>query len=126
MLALLDEGFATSMADYQEALAHQASFRSAVARSLAGIDALVTPATPTPAPASLVTTGDPGFNSPWSHAGVPTASIPCVLTNSGMPIALQFIGDAWNEARLLSVAAWCEEKLNFCWRPSMQTANGRQ
>ncbi len=125
LAALLDEGFATSMADYQEALVHQTQFRNAVARSLSGVDALVTPATPTAAPASLSTTGDPRFNSPWSHAGVPTVCIPCALTAAGMPIALQLIGPAWSEARLLSVAAWCEEKLNFCWRPSMQV-DGRR
>ena len=51
MAALIDEGFAISMADYQEALAASAwRFATRVARTLAGVDALVTPATPAPAP----------------------------------------------------------------------------
>jgi Asp-tRNA(Asn)/Glu-tRNA(Gln) amidotransferase A subunit family amidase len=111
--ALLAEGFATSMTDYQEALAHQARFRHAAARTLSSLDILVTPSTPTAAPASLATTGDPRFNSPWSHSGLPTMTIPCALTAAGMPISLQLIGPAWSEARLLEIAAWCEERLTF-------------
>ena len=50
MAALIDEGLAVSIGDYQEALQHQRAFSHAGERSLAGVDALVTPATPGPAP----------------------------------------------------------------------------
>lgn len=112
MAALLDEGFAISMAQYQEALQHQIAFRHAVQRAVADVDALVTPSTPGPAPASLPTTGDARFNSPWSHAGVPTASFPIALSG-GMPISLQLIGSPWSEARLMAVGAWCEQQIGF-------------
>jgi Asp-tRNA(Asn)/Glu-tRNA(Gln) amidotransferase A subunit family amidase len=116
---LLAEGFAVSLADYQEALRHQESFRNAMARTLAEVDALVTPATHTAAPEGLQSTGDPRFNSPWSHAGVPTVSIPCALTAAGLPISLQLVGPAWSEARLLAVATWCEGQLGFRVVPPM-------
>lgn len=116
--SLIDEGFATSMADYQEALRHQVAFSLAVARSLANVDAMVIPSTPTAAP-GVETTGDPKFNSPWSHAGVPTVSIPCALTPAGLPISLQFVGPAWSEPQLLAVATWCEERLAFNGVPPM-------
>ena len=119
MKALLEEGFAVKMAQYQEALRHQAAFRNNVARTLADVDALVVPSTVDAAPASLETTGDPRFNAPWSHAGVPTVSIPCALTSAGMPISLQLVGLPWSEARLLAVATWCEEKLGFEAAPTM-------
>jgi aspartyl-tRNA(Asn)/glutamyl-tRNA(Gln) amidotransferase subunit A len=119
MSEFLDEGFRTSMSDYQEALRHQVAFRHAVTRALAEVDALVTPSTVTAAPAGLESTGDPRFNSPWSHAGVPTVSIPCALTAAGMPLSLQLIGAAWSEARLLAIATWCEAKLNFAARPPL-------
>jgi aspartyl-tRNA(Asn)/glutamyl-tRNA(Gln) amidotransferase subunit A len=122
MKALLDEGFATSMADYQEALRHQVAFRSALERTLAEVDALVTPATPTAAPAGLESTGDPKFNSPWSYAGVPTVSIPCALSAAGLPLALQLVGSAWSEQRLLEVAAWCQQTLGFHAAPPMSSA----
>jgi Asp-tRNA(Asn)/Glu-tRNA(Gln) amidotransferase A subunit family amidase len=119
LAALLAEGFALSMADYQEGLRHQTGFRHAVDRMLANVDALVTPATPTAAPRGLASTGDPRFNSPWSHAGVPTVSIPFALTAAGLPIALQLIGAAWSEARLTAIATWCEGKLPFTAEPRL-------
>jgi aspartyl-tRNA(Asn)/glutamyl-tRNA(Gln) amidotransferase subunit A len=119
MSEFLDEGFGTSMSDYQEALRHQVAFRHAVARALTEVDALVTPSTLTAAPASLESTGDPRFNSPWSHAGVPTVSIPCGLTAAGLPVSLQLIGPAWSEAKLLAIAMWCEGMLNFTARPPL-------
>ena len=112
MAALIDEGFAVSMGEYQEALAHQRGFAHAVSRSLAEVDALLTPAAPGPAP-DRSTTGDPRFNSPWSHAGVPTVSIPIALTAGGLPIALQLVGPAWSEAELLATAEWCEAQIPF-------------
>jgi aspartyl-tRNA(Asn)/glutamyl-tRNA(Gln) amidotransferase subunit A len=119
MVEVLEEGFATSMAQYQEALRHQAAFRNTMAGMLAEVDALVTPATVTAAPASLDSTGDPRFNAPWSYAGVPTVSIPCALTAGGMPLSLQLVGEAWSEARLFAVARFCESALGFDAEPAM-------
>ncbi len=70
MAALIDEGFAVSMGEYQEALAHQRGFAHAVSRSLAEVDALLTPAAPGPAP-DRSTTGDPRFNSPGATPACP-------------------------------------------------------
>ena len=117
MAGLLAEGFDVSIADYQAALRHQHLFRQATLRALSGVDALVTPATPSPAPAGLASTGDPRFNSPWSFAGLPTVSIPMALVRSGLPISLQLIGPAWSEASLLAAAIWCERTLNFQAQP---------
>ncbi|MEW9836155.1 amidase family protein [Mesorhizobium marinum] len=43
--------------------------------------------------------------------GCPAISIPCGFTRSGLPVGLQIIGKPCFEARLLSVAAWCETVL---------------
>lgn len=125
MAAFIDEGLAVTMDEYQEALGNQAAFRDAMERTLADVDALVIPSTTSPAPADLTTTGDPRFNSPWSHAGVPTVSIPCALTKAGLPVSLQLVGRAWSEARLLAVAAWCEAKLGFDALPPMLDGKAR-
>jgi aspartyl-tRNA(Asn)/glutamyl-tRNA(Gln) amidotransferase subunit A len=109
---LLAEGFAITLAEYQEALRHQTAFRNAMERTLAGVDAVAIPSTVGPAP-DATTTGDPRFNSVWSHAGVPTVSIPCGLTKAGMPLSLQLLGRAWSEMELLRTAVWCEERLEF-------------
>jgi aspartyl-tRNA(Asn)/glutamyl-tRNA(Gln) amidotransferase subunit A len=111
--ALIEEGLSVTAVDYAAALKFQANFRREVLDSLSAFDALVAPATVTPAPASLETTGDPAFNSPWSLAGTPTLSLPCGLSPEGMPCSLQFIGRWRGEAELLRVAAWCEGQLGF-------------
>lgn len=119
MAELLAEGFAVSMADYQEALRHKVGFSNAVNQLLAEVDALVVPSTPTAAPAGLDTTGDPRFNAPWSHAGTPTVSVPCGLTAAGMPLGLQLVGPARSDARLLATAVWCEQVLEFSAVPKL-------
>jgi aspartyl-tRNA(Asn)/glutamyl-tRNA(Gln) amidotransferase subunit A len=109
---LLTEGFAVTMGEYQVALRHQTAFRNAMERTLSDVDAAVIPSTVGPAP-DTTTTGDPRFNSPWSHAGVPTVSIPCAVTKAGLPISLQLLGRAWSDLELLQTAVWCEQRLAF-------------
>ncbi len=117
MAGLIDEGLAISPSAYDEALRHQLAFREAVDAWLADVDAVAIPATPGPAPADLTTTGDPRFNSPWSHAGVPTISFPIALTNGGLPVAVQLVGRSWSEVSLLVAAVWCEHAIGFHRRP---------
>lgn len=111
--SLIEAGLSCQAVDYATALAHQRAFKQQMATCLEGFDALLTPAAPSAAPQRLDTTGDPKFNSPWTHAGLPTVSIPCGLTAEGMPTALQLVGAAHHERQLLATALWCEEVLDF-------------
>jgi amidase len=43
--------------------------------------------------------------------GCPAISIPCGLTRGGLPVGLQIVGEPYEEANLLSAAAWCEAVL---------------
>jgi aspartyl-tRNA(Asn)/glutamyl-tRNA(Gln) amidotransferase subunit A len=107
---LLEEGLACPASEYARTKEHQRQLSSEILECFQGVDALWTPATTGPAPAAK-TTGDPAFNSPWSYTGLPTVSIPAGWTPDGLPLAIQFIGRPWDEARLLAAAAWCEEVL---------------
>lgn len=111
---LLDEGLAARAVDYVAALDHQRQFRRALRAAFEGVDALVTPATPSTAP-SVETTGDPKFNSPWSYSGLPTVSFPVGLASDKLPLALQLIGKPRRDSQLLAHACWCEVVLEF-WR----------
>jgi Asp-tRNA(Asn)/Glu-tRNA(Gln) amidotransferase A subunit family amidase len=71
---------------------------------------LLTSATTTPAP-SAETTGNPAFNSPWSYTGLPTVSVPAGRAADGLPLSIQLIGRAWDEATVFAAAAWCESRL---------------
>ena len=44
------------------------------------------------APAGLDSTGDPVMNLPWTHAGLPTLTIPAGLNALGLPLGLQVAG----------------------------------
>jgi aspartyl-tRNA(Asn)/glutamyl-tRNA(Gln) amidotransferase subunit A len=80
-----------------------------MAACFGGVDALLTPAAPGPAP-DAATTGDPVFNSPWSYTGLPTVCFPAGRSAEGLPLAVQLVGRAWDEGRLLAAAAWCERQ----------------
>jgi Asp-tRNA(Asn)/Glu-tRNA(Gln) amidotransferase A subunit family amidase len=82
-------------------------------------DALLAPTIGAPAPRGLGSTGDPGFCAPFTFAGLPAISLPTGLDPSGLPLALQLVGAAWSEARLLAAAAWCESVIRFDAGPSL-------
>jgi aspartyl-tRNA(Asn)/glutamyl-tRNA(Gln) amidotransferase subunit A len=105
--SLLEEGLACPAPEYARCKEHQAQLRRAMASCLEGLDALLTPAAPGPAP-DAATTGDPVFNSPWSYVGFPTASFPAGTSPEGLPLSIQLAGRPWAEDELLATAAWCE------------------
>ena len=98
---------------YQYLLAQQCRrrFQANMDRLLASVDVLLTPATPSPAPRDLSTTGDPVFQASWTSGGFPTISIPSGLDASGMPLGIQLVGSLFAEERLLAVAQWCQKAI---------------
>ncbi len=110
--ALLEEGLACPAPEYARTKKHQRQLKKEMESCFSGVDALLTPATATAAPAAA-TTGDPVFNSPWSYTGLPTVTIPVGRDPEGLPLGLQLVGRAWGEAELLAAAAWCEEVVGF-------------
>jgi aspartyl-tRNA(Asn)/glutamyl-tRNA(Gln) amidotransferase subunit A len=84
-----------------------------------GVDALVTPTASGPAPADLATTGDSSLQLPWTFVGLPAISLPVELGETGMPLAIQLIGAAGADERLLAVARWCERALNIDLHPPL-------
>lgn len=101
---------------YALALARRREFRAAMQRLLGDHTVALMPSTVTPAP-KLDSTGDPRFNAPWSFAGIPTVTIPCGLSEAGLPCGLQLVGGADTDYSLLDVAAWCARQLAWDVRP---------
>ena len=108
--SLIEEGLAIDSATFQESCAHQTAMRGAIERWLPAGQIGVTPATPSVAPRSLLTTGDPSFNSPWSYTGVPTVTFP-IGEVDGMPCGIQLIGRHHADVELLEAARWLEAEL---------------
>jgi Asp-tRNA(Asn)/Glu-tRNA(Gln) amidotransferase A subunit family amidase len=83
------------------------------------VDLIVTPTTPIPAPTIAELKENPELlrprelvllrnTRPFNVWGVPAISIPCGLTNSGLPIGLQIAGPTGREDMVLEFAYACE------------------
>jgi Asp-tRNA(Asn)/Glu-tRNA(Gln) amidotransferase A subunit family amidase len=95
---------AMTLADYGAAIARRQRSREMHARLAARYDAAFTLAAPGAAPIGLGSTGNPVFNVPASLLGAPALSLP-LLTADGLPLGLQLIGFAGEDARLFAIAA---------------------
>ncbi|WP_406700994.1 amidase [Singulisphaera sp. Ch08] len=114
--ALIEEGNALAATTYIDARRHQEELRASLFTRADGFDALVTPATTSPAPDST-TTGDPALNAPWSFTGSPTLSFPIALSPDGMPLALQLVEPRLlRECDLFETAQWCEDVVRRAFR----------
>jgi Asp-tRNA(Asn)/Glu-tRNA(Gln) amidotransferase A subunit family amidase len=73
-------------------------------------DAIITPATTGVAPKGEAT-GNPTFCTLWSLTGLPAVTLPLLTGEGGMPLGVQLVGQAGDDARLLRTANWLVEKL---------------
>jgi aspartyl-tRNA(Asn)/glutamyl-tRNA(Gln) amidotransferase subunit A len=110
--------------EYQRKLADLKAERENIRGAFESVDVIVTPSTPIPAPKIT----DLKQNSellrpqelvllrntrPFNVWGLPTISIPCGLTGSGLPIGLQIAGPPGREDILLQFAHACEEAIGW-------------
>ncbi|KAH0622185.1 hypothetical protein JD844_024277 [Phrynosoma platyrhinos] len=87
-----------------------------------GVDILLTPTTLSHAVPYIEfikednrtrSTQDDIFTQAANMAGLPAVSVPSALSEEGLPIGLQFIGPAFHELQLLTVAKWFENQVQF-------------
>jgi aspartyl-tRNA(Asn)/glutamyl-tRNA(Gln) amidotransferase subunit A len=104
---------------YVRSLRIRHQFRREMAPLLDRFDILLTPTTPAPAPEGMPT-GDPRFQVPWSLSGLPSITVPCGLSASGLPLGIQLVSGMFSEPSLLAAAAWCEDVLGRGPAPTLQ------
>ena len=103
--------------------------RNLIARDFAaafeGVDCLLAPTAPSAAFAIGDNSDDPVamylndvFTVPANLAGLPAISVPAGLSAAGLPLGLQLIGRAFDEATVLRVADVLERAADFRHRPS--------
>ncbi|HYU13331.1 MAG TPA: amidase, partial [Stellaceae bacterium] len=103
--------------------------RTLIARDFAAafdkVDCLLTPIAPSAAFAIGEKTDDPiamylndVFTVPANLAGLPAISVPAGLSADGLPLGLQVIGRAFDEAMVLRVGEVIERAAAFTHRPS--------
>ncbi|MFB6108106.1 MAG: amidase [Haloplanus sp.] len=105
-LALLDRGESVGVDELVDARVGRLRFREYVADRLAeaGVDLLVCPAAPGPAPEGIGDTGDPVMNLPWTHGGLPALTVPSGRVGD-LPLGLQCVAPYGADESLL---AWGE------------------
>ncbi len=106
IMSAIDAGNATPVRDYIAALDWPDMLNGALDAIFQRCDAILTPAAPGPAPATLESTGDPIFNGIWTLCRTPTVTIPILQAENGMPMGVQLVGRRNNDGRLLRTAKW--------------------
>jgi amidase len=120
----IEEGLKLTAAQLASAEAARARVRDAMVGFLGRTDVLITPTAPVePYPVELryVDTIDGAKLDTYidwlvlgyavTVTGCPAISIPCGVTEHGLPVGLQLVGAPYCEADLLAIAAWCEAVL---------------
>jgi aspartyl-tRNA(Asn)/glutamyl-tRNA(Gln) amidotransferase subunit A len=125
VLMRLQNGLAVPAIAYLEAMRWRGPALSAHAAATAGVDAVIAPVSPIPAP--TIAESDVGnspeadavlprltrFTRPVNYLGLPALSIPSGFTNSGLPVGLQLIGRSFDEATLLRIGAAFQRATDF-------------
>lgn len=113
----LEAGIDVRATDYLAALEFQRAAHAEFETAFQDVDAILAPTTPIPAPrigeervklggkeetvrAALIR-----LNRPANLTGHPAISLPCGFTKAGLPLGLQIIGRAFDEAGIVQVAA---------------------
>lgn len=109
--AMIEEGQAVSAYRYHEARAIREACARQFEELFADFDAIVTPATLGEAP-PLDTTGDPVCCTPWTFLGLPAVTLPLLEGPNGLPVGVQLVGAAGDDARLLRTARWLERTVS--------------
>jgi aspartyl-tRNA(Asn)/glutamyl-tRNA(Gln) amidotransferase subunit A len=125
VLMRLQNGLAVPAITYLEAMRWRGPALSAHAAATAGVDAVIAPVSPIPAP--TIAESDVGnspeadavlprltrFTRPVNYLGLPALSIPSGFTKSGLPVGLQLIGRSFDEATLLRIGAAFQRATDF-------------
>jgi aspartyl-tRNA(Asn)/glutamyl-tRNA(Gln) amidotransferase subunit A len=125
VLMRLQNGLAIPGVSYLEALRWRGPALSAHLAAIDGVDAVIAPVSPVPAP--TIAESDVGnspdaeaviqrltrFTRPVNYLGLPSLSVPSGFTRSGLPVGMQLIGRSFDEATLLRIGAAFQRATDF-------------
>jgi aspartyl-tRNA(Asn)/glutamyl-tRNA(Gln) amidotransferase subunit A len=125
VLMRLQNGLAVPAVTYLEALRWRAPALAAHMAATEGVDAVIAPVSPVPAP--TIAESDVGnapdaesiiqrltrFTRPINYLGLPSLSIPSGFTRAGLPVGLQLVGRSFDEATLLRIGAAFQRATDF-------------
>jgi len=112
VLGNLQRGLEVLATDYLQAIEDRERLSDEVADAMAGLDAILVPATPRVAPVIEESDGVrpllTRFTRPFNVTGQPIVTLPA--PSKGLPVGIQVIGHFGDDARVAEIAAWLEEK----------------
>jgi len=111
LLKRLDEGWAVSREQYDNALQTARDARRQFADLMRSYDLLLTPGARGEAPLGLASTGDPLFNRVWTLLGVPCITLPWGSGPQGLPLGIQLVSAIEQDTTLLAHAQWAATAL---------------
>jgi aspartyl-tRNA(Asn)/glutamyl-tRNA(Gln) amidotransferase subunit A len=125
VLMRLQNGLAIPGVSYLEALRWRGQALAAHRAAVAGVDAVIAPVSPVPAP--TIAESDVGnsqdaeaviqrltrFTRPINYLGLPALSIPCGFTRGGLPVGMQLVGRSFDETTLLRFGAAFQRATDF-------------
>ena len=125
VLMRLQYGLAIPGVSYLEAMRWRGPALAAHTAATAGVDALLAPSAPVPAP--TIAESDVGngpdaeaviqrltrFTRPINYLGLPSLSIPAGFTRGGLPVGMQLVGRSFDEAMLLRIGAAFQRATDF-------------
>jgi Asp-tRNA(Asn)/Glu-tRNA(Gln) amidotransferase A subunit family amidase len=103
---MIERGQQVSDTDYQQALARMQNYNAFLGEVFEDYDAILTPATPGPAPAGIEATGSPVMNTIWTFCGTPAINLPLLQSPDGLPMGVQVVGERNDDARLFRSTRW--------------------
>ncbi|MGY8683258.1 amidase [Bradyrhizobium sp. UFLA05-153] len=125
VLMRLQNGLAVPAITYLEAMRWRGPALAAHHAAIAGVDAVIAPVSPVPAP--TIAESDVGgdvhapallqrltlFTRPVNYLGLPSLVVPSGFTKGGLPVGMQLIGRAFDEATLLTIGATFQRATDY-------------
>jgi aspartyl-tRNA(Asn)/glutamyl-tRNA(Gln) amidotransferase subunit A len=105
----IEAGNAIRARDYLAALDWPTVYNAGLGEIFERCDAILTPATPGPAPAGDMAGGDTMFGGLWALCGLPSVTLPLFEAGNGLPMGVQLVGPKVSDGRLLRTARWLGE-----------------
>jgi aspartyl-tRNA(Asn)/glutamyl-tRNA(Gln) amidotransferase subunit A len=122
----LESASLTPAVTYLRAQRGRELIRQEMINALDRYDVIIMPSSPTISPTIDAATGSPGgyyqgrldlsrrrYTSPAALAGLPSLSVPCGFSDSGLPMAMQIIGKPFAEETLFQVGYGYEQATDW-------------
>lgn len=103
---MLDYGRGVEPAQVDSINTQRTAALAACAEMFNRCSVVLTPAVEGEAPRGLGSTGDSRLGGLWALLGLPAVCIPAAAGFTGMPVGVQLVGPAGNDAELLAATTW--------------------